>query len=538
MLSGADRTLAWTSFNKPASIANNTISFSYDGDFERYKEVETTCTDYLGNTQTTCIKYMVNARPDTGIHYEKEINGSITTYRNFLYAGPGNIVGVYTTRSDSSTQLAYFGKDHLGSVVLSTGATGNLIERLSYDPFGKRRNLIGTDDPSDILRSAVTHQGLSMHEMLDDGGMGLIDMNARIYDPLLGRFMSPDMHIQAPSNLQSFNRYSYVGNNPVSMIDPSGNDIDLNPLDWPGDIANLGNDAIAAVTSAASTVINALSSAGSSIGNFFSQNGVLIGEIVGIAAVSILTGGVLDYALATGLGAVGAAVVSGAVAGAVAGALSSAVIGGHFSWQAVAVGALTGAVSGGISSGLGGAGAGNAMRIVAGAAAGGASQWLAGAVQGHASFGSFIQGAITGGVVSAAIVGIQYLTSGSETTAIQSGANRSLAGESGFIINPEDPEGSYAEGQAEEFVNATQKVLNATEGVAAAEATVAVVAETPTIAVEASLACAANPENCASFVTGVFEGYSGENAGQVGNSDSNWANWLGNQFGKLLPGAP
>jgi uncharacterized protein RhaS with RHS repeats len=47
-------------------------------------------------------------------------------------------------------------------------------------------------------------------------------MNGRIYDPLLGRFLSADLVVQAPGNLQSYNRYAYVMNNPLSLVDPSG----------------------------------------------------------------------------------------------------------------------------------------------------------------------------------------------------------------------------------------------------------------------------------------------------------------------------
>lgn len=52
--------------------------------------------------------------------------------------------------------------------------------------------------------------------------MGIINMNGRIYDPLIGRFMSADPYIQAPDNLQSHNRYAYVMNNPLNVDDPSG----------------------------------------------------------------------------------------------------------------------------------------------------------------------------------------------------------------------------------------------------------------------------------------------------------------------------
>ena len=50
----------------------------------------------------------------------------------------------------------------------------------------------------------------------------LIDMNGRLYDPVLGRFLSPDNYVQMPESSQSFNRYSYCLNNPLKYTDPSG----------------------------------------------------------------------------------------------------------------------------------------------------------------------------------------------------------------------------------------------------------------------------------------------------------------------------
>jgi RHS repeat-associated protein len=59
-----------------------------------------------------------------------------------------------------------------------------------------------------------------MHEHLDE--FRLINMNGRIYDPVLGRFLSPDNYIQAPGNPQNYNRYSYTLNNPLKYTDPDG----------------------------------------------------------------------------------------------------------------------------------------------------------------------------------------------------------------------------------------------------------------------------------------------------------------------------
>jgi RHS repeat-associated protein len=56
--------------------------------------------------------------------------------------------------------------------------------------------------------------------MMND--VGIIHMGGRIYDPTLGRFLQADPFIQAPKNSQSYNRYSYVLNNPLSYTDPSG----------------------------------------------------------------------------------------------------------------------------------------------------------------------------------------------------------------------------------------------------------------------------------------------------------------------------
>ncbi|MDR3607812.1 MAG: RHS repeat-associated core domain-containing protein [Oligoflexia bacterium] len=403
--SGEGRTIAWTSFNKPSSVsdASNSVTFSYNPNFERYKEVETTCLDYHGNPTSTCIKYLINPSQSIGVHFEKEINGSITSYRNFIYAGVGNVIGIYTTRSDGSTGMNYFHKDHLGSIVLSTTDNGAVVERMSYDAFGKRRNNLGTDDPNDLLRSITSHQGFTGQEHLDDGGLGLIDMNGRMYDPLIGRFMSPDPYIQNASNLQNLNRYSYVMNNPVSLIDPSGY--------W------FMNDVVSWVSGAASTVGSAIGSAGKWVGNN-------IGTIAAVAAVvgaSVLTFGVADAFLAPALGGIGAALLAGATSGAIAGGLSSSLLGGGFSWKAVGMGALAGAVGGAIGSvagGLGNSAVAIAGRVSASALGGGLSTWLESVIQGDPSWRSFYQGAAVGAIAGLTTVGLKYLISSGEESAM------------------------------------------------------------------------------------------------------------------------
>ncbi|VVH51526.1 hypothetical protein BPUTSESOX_170, partial [uncultured Gammaproteobacteria bacterium] len=76
-------------------------------------------------------------------------------------------------------------------------------------------------DPLLPIIPALTNRGFTGHEHIDE--MGFIHMNGRVYDPQIGRFLSADPYIQDPYNTQSYNRYSYVINNPLKYTDPTGN---------------------------------------------------------------------------------------------------------------------------------------------------------------------------------------------------------------------------------------------------------------------------------------------------------------------------
>jgi len=58
------------------------------------------------------------------------------------------MIGVDITRSDQTVATRYFHKDHLGSVAVISNETGGVVERLSYDAWGKRRFANGSDDPA------------------------------------------------------------------------------------------------------------------------------------------------------------------------------------------------------------------------------------------------------------------------------------------------------------------------------------------------------------------------------------------------------
>ncbi len=169
---------------------------------------------------------------DNALVFEKELKANgVTENRHYLQAAGMTFAlavsrsgaGVSTVAADRSkrpTQLSYYQQDHLGSIAAITDESGQVIERLAYDPWGKRRYPNGLGDKADGLVGVNTDRGYTLHEHLDE--VGVIHMNGRVYDPLIGRFMSADPFIQSPGNLQSYNRYAYVMNNPLAYTDPSG----------------------------------------------------------------------------------------------------------------------------------------------------------------------------------------------------------------------------------------------------------------------------------------------------------------------------
>ncbi|NHA13913.1 RHS repeat-associated core domain-containing protein, partial [Thioalkalivibrio sp. XN279] len=107
-------------------------------------------------------------------------------------------------------------------VVAITNEAGTVVERLAYDAWGKRRpaDTWQTPTPGVFIAAISLTRGFTGHEHLDQ--VGLIHMGGRVYDPEIGRFLSPDPFVQFPASTQGFNRYAYVGNNPLSYTDPSG----------------------------------------------------------------------------------------------------------------------------------------------------------------------------------------------------------------------------------------------------------------------------------------------------------------------------
>ena len=156
--------------------------------------------------------------------YEKTIEGKTVTEYCWLPGG-----ALYKT-TNGTGELLFTYTDHLGSITHITDNDGNLLAEQSFGAWGRIRNpetwqILSPDAVRLLSFVEVNGRGYTAHEMLPT--FALINMNGRLYDPVLGRMLSPDNYIQLPDYTQNFNRYSYVLNNPLKYTDPSGQWINL-----------------------------------------------------------------------------------------------------------------------------------------------------------------------------------------------------------------------------------------------------------------------------------------------------------------------
>ncbi len=165
-----------------------TTSFVYDGDGNLVKKIKTdgSKTLYVGGV------YEVN----------KNSGGTVTgTVTYYPAAGAMRV----------NSTLYFVLKDHLGSASVVTDATGTTVGEDRFYPFGETRFTTGTMFTDKLFTG-----------QREITGLGIYYFGARYYSPKLGRFLSADSIVPGAANPQNLNRYSYVMNNPLRYIDPSG----------------------------------------------------------------------------------------------------------------------------------------------------------------------------------------------------------------------------------------------------------------------------------------------------------------------------
>jgi RHS repeat-associated protein len=324
LLPETEQVITYNSFGKVSTITEGDyeLEIIYGPDQQRWKTV-------LKNnnypTKTTIFA--------PGYEHVTDLNG--TKHFEYIYGGDG-LAAIGVKEDTQETKIYYPHTDHLGSIVKITDKDGMEFFKAAYDAWGYQ---IVTKNLLDF------HRGYTGHEHLPE--FGLINMNGRMYDPLLGRMLSPDNYVQSPFNTQSYNRYAYVWNNPLRYTDPDGEWVHIVIGAVIGGVVNLAMNA------------KNINSFGQGLGYFG------IGAAAG--AVAALTGGAVSGALSIGGFAGGA--ITGAAAGAAGGFINGAgntwVGGGSFGQGMLngaigaGIGTATGAILGGTVQGISSAVKGN-----------------------------------------------------------------------------------------------------------------------------------------------------------------------------------
>ena len=332
-ISAAQCETEYNLFNRPSRIAEGDVEIllEYGHDGQRVKAV------FKRNGQMERTRYYISA------NYEKEVSADrIETHYHYIYGANG--LAALCVRRNGVDSLYYVHPDHLGSYTHLTNTDKQVVRALHFDPWGNVKTdtnwtVFDTTSLADSTLYFRFERGFTGHEHYAE--LNIINMNGRLYDPVIARFFSPDNYVQSPGFTQSYNRYSYCLNNPLQYVDPSGESI----------IA-LGF-AIGALANVFFQMITGNINSGSDF--LFSA---FIGGIAGAVSGAVGSAAAASAGVGGFLGGAASGAASGAAGGFIAGT-GNALIGGSdfatalgYGWLGGAAGALFGGLTGGLASGI------------------------------------------------------------------------------------------------------------------------------------------------------------------------------------------
>ena len=208
-ISTTEQDITYYSFEKVKKITEGTktADFIYNADHQRIRMI------LKDNGTTTKTRWYF------GGSCERELVG--TTVTQYIWIGGDAYTAVAVAKKVGTGSWTVYNifRDHLGTITHLKNGT-NPADEYSFDAWGRRRD---KDDWTYTLTSEpflFADRGFTGHEYLED--FKLYNMNGRLYDPVVGRFLSPDPYVQSSDNSQNFNRYSYCLNNPLKYNDPDG----------------------------------------------------------------------------------------------------------------------------------------------------------------------------------------------------------------------------------------------------------------------------------------------------------------------------
>ncbi|MBS0422255.1 MAG: VCBS repeat-containing protein [Proteobacteria bacterium] len=212
--------LQWASYNLPTLIngpGGVSAFFSYGPDRQRKEQVSQYVSNGTSGVEDTVYVFGL---------YELEVTPA-QTHNKYWVQVPGGTQILYDIATVSGTQVTYMTADQFGSGSRWFNSAGINATIQSYSAYGYRRTgdwsgPLSSSSPDYAAIAGITRRGYTdaFHEMLDN--VNLIHMNGRVYDPVVGRFLSPDPMGATIGDSQSGNPYSYVSNRPLTLTDPTG----------------------------------------------------------------------------------------------------------------------------------------------------------------------------------------------------------------------------------------------------------------------------------------------------------------------------
>lgn len=209
--------VTYNAFKSPKEIEEigvEKISFTYNDENQR-------STMYYGDFNDEKLLRQLRKHYSADGTMEVKENRTTGAFEFVTYIGGDGYSAPIAVKSDGITQkYLYLHRDYQGSILAITDSNGAVIEKRLFDAWG---SIMKVQDGAGntLIGLTVLDRGYTGHEHIQS--VGLINMNARLYDPILHRFLQVDNYIQDPTSTQNYNQYGYVFNNPLQFTDPSGN---------------------------------------------------------------------------------------------------------------------------------------------------------------------------------------------------------------------------------------------------------------------------------------------------------------------------
>jgi len=263
--------ITYNAFKSPVNISANTDRSTREDIYFEYNIFQQRSTVQFKKYTLEEIHYKTKLYAADGTtEITKNISNNQTEFMTYLGGDAYSAPIVYKSNG-SSTEFLYLHRDYLGSIIAISNSQSMLIEKRHFDAWGKV-TMIKDQNGNSLDQLTILERGYTGHEHL--ASVDLINMNARLYDANLHRFLAPDSFVQNAYDSQNLNRYSYANNNPLVYVDLDGN----NPFLVALLVKGLIGAAIAVTTNGIINTIN---------NQPFFQN-------AGIAAISGFVGGAMS----------------------------------------------------------------------------------------------------------------------------------------------------------------------------------------------------------------------------------------------------